>query len=169
LPYVWSCFFYVLFCNLLGMFPWLGSPTGEINVTGALALVTFGVVLLCGSQESGFVGYWKSLVPHMDLPGALKLVLVPMIWLIELLGLLIKHGVLAVRLFANIMAGHTVIAVILGFIALAAHSWLYYLVLPTSLLGQVAIGMLELFVAFLQAYIFAFLSTLFISMAVNPH
>ena len=169
LPYVWSCFFYVLFCNLLGAIPWMGSATGEINVTGALALVTFGVVLVAGSEESGFVGFWKSLVPHMDLPGALKTVLVPMIWVIELLGLLIKHGVLAVRLFANIMAGHTVIAVILGFIAAAAHSWLFYLVLPASVLGQVAIGLLELFVAFLQAYIFAFLAALFIGTAVNPH
>ena len=92
-----------------------------------------------------------------------------MIWLIEVVGFLIKHGVLAVRLFANIMAGHTVIAVILGFIAVTANSWLYYLVLPSSILGQVAIGMLELFVAFLQAYIFAFLASLFISAVVNPH
>jgi F-type H+-transporting ATPase subunit a len=105
----------------------------------------------------------------MDMPGPMKLLLVPMIWLIELLGLFIKHGVLAVRLFANIMGGHTVIAVILGFIAAAAHTNLFALVAPASVLGQVAIGMLELFVAFLQAYIFAFLATLFIAGAVNPH
>lgn len=169
LPFVWSCFFYVLFCNLLGAIPWLGSATAEINVTGALAVVTFGMVIFYGSQESGFVGFWKSLVPGMGLTGVLAYILVPMIWAIELLGLFIKHGVLAVRLFANIMAGHTVIAVILGFIALSSSDWLYYLVLPSSILGQVAIGMLELFVSFLQAYIFAFLSALFISAAVNPH
>jgi len=95
-----------------------------------------------------------------------------MIWLIEVLGLFIKHGVLAVRLFANMMGGHTVVAMILGFIAIAAHSptpWLYYLVVPSSILGQVGIGLLELFVAFLQAYVFAFLTALFIGTAIHPH
>lgn len=169
LPYIWSCFFYVLFCNLLGAIPWMGSATGNLNVTGALALITFAYVIYCGSQVSGFVGFWKSLVPGMDLPGPLKIVLIPMIWAIELLGLFIKHGVLAVRLFANIMAGHTVIAVVLGFIALSAHSGWWYVITPASIFGQVAIGMLELFVAFLQAYVFAFLATLFISAAVHPH
>ncbi len=169
LPFIWSCFFYVLICNLLGAIPWLGSATGEINVTGAMALVAFGATVFYGSKELGPGQFWLSLAPGMELPGAMKLVLLPMIWLIELLGLFIKHGVLCVRLFANIMAGHTVIAVILGFIALAADSWLFYVVLPSSILGQVAIGMLELFVAFLQAYIFAFLATLFIGTAVHPH
>lgn len=169
LPYIWSCFFYVLFCNLLGAVPWMGSATGNLNVTGALAVITFAYVIYCGSQVSGPVGFWKSLVPSMDLPGPLKIALIPMIWAIELLGLFIKHGVLAVRLFANIMAGHTVIAVVLGFIALSAHSGWWYAITPASVLGQVAIGLLELFVAFLQAYVFAFLATLFISAAVHPH
>ena len=172
LPYIWTAFFYVLFCNLLGAIPFLGSPTGHIAVTGMLALFTFGVVVYAGTSQMGFAGFLKNLCPSMDLPPAIAVVLIPMIWLIELMGLLIKHGVLAVRLFANIMAGHTVIAVILGFIAQAAlseSSWLFYVVTPASILGQVAIGMLELFVAFLQAYIFAFLSTLFIGAAVHAH
>jgi F-type H+-transporting ATPase subunit a len=105
----------------------------------------------------------------MDVPSWMRPALVPMIWLIEVAGMLIKHSVLCVRLFANIMAGHTVIGVILGFIALVADSWLFYLVMPSSIFGQVAIGLLELFVAFLQAYIFAFLATLFIGMATHPH
>lgn len=169
LPFVWSCFFYVLFCNLLGAIPMLGSATAEINVTAALALVTFVAVVIAGSKESGVGGFWLSLAPKIDVPAILKPFLVGMIWVIEFFGFLIKHGVLAVRLFANIMAGHTVIAVILSFIALAANSWLFYMVVPASILGQIAIGMLELFVAFLQAYIFAFLASLFISAAVNPH
>src|SRR5690606_31514652 len=145
LPYVWTAFFYVLFCNLLGAVPMLGSATAEISVTVALALCTVGVVIIAGSQESGVVGFWKSRAPTMDLPFLIKILLVPMIWVIEFVGFVIKHGVLAVRLFANIMAGHTVIAVILTFIALAADAqaqWLYYLVLPASILGQVAIGLL---------------------------
>jgi len=169
LPFIWTCFFYVLICNLLGAIPWMGSATGEINVTAMLALSVFGYVIFCGSQISGPGGFWLSLVPSMDLPAALKVVLVPVLWVIEFFGFLIKHGVLAVRLFANIMAGHTVIAVILGFIALTAGSGLWYGVMPASVLGQVAIGMLELFVAFLQAYVFAFLATLFVSAAIHPH
>ena len=92
-----------------------------------------------------------------------------MLWVIELAGFLIKHAVLAIRLFANIMAGHTVIAVFLGFIALTAESGMWAIVMPSSILAQVLIGLLELFVAFLQAYVFAFLATLFIGAAVNPH
>lgn len=171
LPFIWSCFFYVLICNLLGALPWLGSATGEINVTGALAVTVFGTVIAYGSKELGFGGFWKALCPHMDVPGALKPLLIPMIWCIELLGLFIKHGVLAVRLFANIMAGHTVIAVFLGFIAMPGivDTGLFWIVTPSSILAQVGVGMLELFVAFLQAYIFSFLATLFISTAVHPH
>lgn len=168
LPYVWSVFFYILICNLLGAIPFLGSPTGSISVTAVLAVVTFGHVIFFGSQKSGAVGFWKSLVPHMDLPGPLAIVLIPGLWLIETLGLFIKHGVLAVRLFANIMAGHTVLGVFLAFIA-QVDGVLWGLVMPASILGQVGIGMLELFVAFLQAYVFSLLTSLFISAAVNPH
>ena len=168
LPYVWSVFFYILFCNLLGAIPLLGSPTAEINVTGMLAFVTFLHVIYFGSQKSGFAGFLKALVPHMDLPGPIAVVLLPLIWLIEAGGLLIKHGVLAVRLFANIMAGHTVLGVFLSFIAVV-DGFLWGLVTPASILAQVGVGFLELFVAFLQAYVFALLTSLFISAAVNPH
>ncbi|WP_397571331.1 F0F1 ATP synthase subunit A [Schlesneria sp. T3-172] len=168
LPYVWSVFFYILFCNLLGAIPLLGSPTADINVTGMLAAVTFLHVVFFGSQKSGFGGFLKSLVPHMDLPGPIAIILLPLIWIIEAGGLLIKHGVLAVRLFANIMAGHTVLGVFLGFIAVV-DGFLWNLVTPASILAQVGVGLLELFVAFLQAYVFALLTSLFISAAVNPH
>ena len=170
LPFIWSCFFYVLICNLLGAIPWLGSATGEINVTGALAVTAFGATVFYGSKERSFGGFWKALCPTMDVPAVMKPLLIPMIWCIELLGLFIKHGVLAVRLFANIMAGHTVIAVFLGFIAtFAVSNPLFYVVTPASIAAQIGVGMLELFVAFLQAYIFAFLATLFIGTAVHPH
>lgn len=169
LPFVLSCFFYVLICNLLGMLPWLGSATGELNVTIALAFTTFCAVVFFGSKEQGPIQFWLSLAPPMELPFALKLVLVPMIWVIEMAGFLIKHAVLAIRLFANIMAGHTVIAVFLGFIAMTADSGMWAIVMPSSIIAQILVGLLELFVAFLQAYVFAFLATLFIGAAVNPH
>ncbi len=169
LPFVLSCFFYVLICNLLGMLPWLGSATGELNVTIALAFTTFCAVVFCGTKEQGFIGFWLSLVPSMDLPLFMKIILLPMLWVIEFAGFIIKHAVLAIRLFANIMAGHTVIAVFLGFIAMTADSGLWAIVMPASVFGQLFIGLLELFVAFLQAYVFAFLATLFIGTAVHPH
>ena len=169
LPYVWSCFFYILICNLLGAFPWLGSATADINVTGALALVTLVTVIIYGSERSGFGGFWLSLAPGMDLPGPMKLVLVPLIWVIEAAGFFIRHCVLAVRLFANMLGGHTVIAVFMLFIVQASQSGLFYVVLPSSIFGQLFVGLLELLFAFVQAYIFSFLTTLFIGMAVHPH
>jgi F-type H+-transporting ATPase subunit a len=108
-------------------------------------------------------------VPHMDLPLPLAIALKPMVFVIEVLGMFIKHGVLAIRLLANMMAGHLVLAVIMAFILAAANSVAWYGVAPASILGATALSMLELFVAFLQAYIFTFLSALFIGMAVHPH
>ncbi len=90
-------------------------------------------------------------------------------FVIEIAGLLIRHVVLAVRLFANMFAGHVVLSVILGFILMAYPVRAFYLVAPASIGGVIALSLLELFVAFLQAYIFTFLSALFIGMAVHPH
>jgi F-type H+-transporting ATPase subunit a len=169
LPFIWSAFFFILICNLLGAIPWMGSPTGSIWVTAVFAGSTLFMVLQAGISKMGFLGFWKSLVPPMDVPVWLGVFMIPMIWVLEFVGLMIKHGVLSVRLFANIMAGHTVIAVILGFIGKVGGSPLYYAVAPASVLGQVGVGLLELFVAFLQAYVFVFLSTVFIGAATNPH
>ncbi len=169
LPYLWTVFFFVLFCNLLGMIPWAGSATGALGTTVALAALTFAVVIGSGMLKLGPVEFWKAQVPHMDLPLALAVVLKPMIFAIELLGLCVKHFILAVRLFANMFAGHLVLVVIVSFIAVTAESLAWYGVMPASIFGAVALSMLELFVAFLQAYIFTFLSALFIGMAVHPH
>ena len=171
MPFLWTMFFFVLGCNLLGMVPWLGSPTGALAATGALALITFGTVLAAGMLKLGPIGFWAAQVPHMDLPLLLAIPLKPMIFLIELLGLCIKHFVLSVRLLANMMAGHLVLGVIVAFIAASVKvgllGWLG--ISTASILGATALSLLELFVAFLQAYIFTFLSALFIGMAVHPH
>jgi F-type H+-transporting ATPase subunit a len=175
LPFLWTIFFFVLTCNLLGMVPWLGSPTGALGATGTLALMTFACVVGAGSKKLGPVGFWKAQVPHMDVPGPLGLLLKPMIFFIEVVGLLIKHFVLAVRLLANMFAGHLVLGVLVAFIAVIGTqvtsyaSPLFLGVSTASILGATALSMLELFVAFLQAYIFTFLSALFIGMAVHPH
>ncbi len=169
MPFLWTIFFFVLGCNLLGMVPWLGTPTGSLSVTGILALATFGVVLGSGFSKLGFIGFWKAQIPHMDLPAPIAVVLIPMIFVIEVFGLLVKHFVLAVRLLANMFAGHMVLAVMLAFIAATGGTALYWVVMPGSLGASLALSLLEVFVAFLQAYIFTFLSALFIGSAVHPH
>jgi len=167
-PFLWTMFFFILTCNLLGMVPWMGSPTGALAVTGALALVTFVTVIGTGMMKLGPLGYWKAQVPHIELPLVLAVFLLPMIFLIEVSGLAIKHFVLAVRLLANMMAGHVVLGVLLAFIAVA-EGLIWWGVMPASVFGATALSLLELFVAFLQAYIFTFLAALFIGMAVHPH
>ena len=163
-----TIFFFILVSNLLGMVPGGASPTGNINVTAVLAIATLGAVIFAGMRESGVVGYWIKLVPSMDVPIWLKVFLWPLMFVIEFAGLMIRHFVLAVRLFANMLAGHVVLGVILGFILLAGGN-LVYLVTPASVLGVVLLSFLELLVAFLQAYIFTLLSALFIGSAVHPH
>jgi F-type H+-transporting ATPase subunit a len=170
-PYLWTLFFFVLGCNLMGMIPWMGSPTGALATTAALAFTTFIVVVGSGMKQLGFIGFWKAQVPHMDLPKPIAIALVPLIFVIEILGLFIKHGVLAIRLLANMMAGHVVLSVILAFIGASAVAgqMVWGGVTTVSVLGATALSLLELFVAFLQAYIFVFLSALFIGAAVHPH
>ena len=169
LPYLWTVFFFVLFNNLLGMIPGGASATGNINVTAVLAVATFVVVMIAGIRTSGVAGFWTALVPTLDVSPALKLGLWPLLFVIEVAGLLIRHFVLAVRLFANMLAGHIVLAVILGFILMVEGSKMAYIVTPASVGGVLALSFLELFVAFLQAYIFTFLSALFIGTAAHPH
>jgi F-type H+-transporting ATPase subunit a len=169
-PFLWTLFLFVLFCNLLGLFPFLGSPTASITVTGILALFSFLIIHGAAVAKMGPLGYMKSYVPHLDVPFKLNYFIVPMIVGIEALGHVIKAFVLAVRLFANMFAGHTVLAVILLFIIMAKDS-AFYLFGPitiASVLGVTALSLLELFVAFLQAYIFVFLTSLFLGMTLHP-
>lgn len=168
LPYLWTVFLFVLFCNLLGMIPGGASATGNINVTVVLALMTFFTVVVAGMKKMGPAGFWLGLVPKMDVPAILKPFLWGLMFVIEIAGLFIRHIVLSVRLFANMLAGHIVLAVILGFI-IQVQGLAWYAVTPASIAGVVALSVLELFVAFLQAYIFTFLSALFIGSAVHPH
>lgn len=167
-PFLWTLFFFVLGCNLFGMIPWMGSPTGALAVTGSLALVTFLMVCASGIKQLGFVGFLQAQAPTLDLPLPLKVPLLCLIWPIEVFGLLLKHCVLAIRLLANMVAGHLVLAVLIGFIGYFT-GFIVYAVTPASIAGATAMSVLELFVAFLQAYIFTFLSALFIGAAVHPH
>jgi F-type H+-transporting ATPase subunit a len=168
-PFLWTVFLFILFCNLLGMLPFMGSPTASILVTGALALCSFVMMHGAAIVRMGFVPYAKSLWPAMDVPFPINIFLKPMILIIELFGTVIKAIVLAVRLFANMFAGHMVLAMILFFIVQTANSVLLWGgVTVASVLGVTALSLLELFVAFLQAYIFTFLTALFMGMALHP-
>lgn len=170
-PLLWTIFFFVLGCNLMGMVPWIGAPTGAFGTTLGLALVTFATVIISGSMKFGLLGFWKNQVPSMGLPLVLAILIVPLIFIIEVVGLLIRHGVLAIRLLANIVAGHLVLLGIMG-LAVTATATLeptWILTAVIAVVGSTLFSLLELFVAFLQAYIFTFLSALFIGAAVHHH
>lgn len=170
-PLLWSIFFFVLGCNLFGMIPFFGAPTSAFGCTLGMAGVTLLTGIVMGSKKFGVVGFWLNQVPSMDLPLPLAIFLKPMIWLIEVLSLGIKHGVLAIRLLANMFAGHIVLLGIMGL----AFSWQgamsdsWWIAAPIAVLGSTLFSVLELGVAFLQAYIFTFLSALFIGAAVHHH
>ena len=169
LPFLLTTFFFILCLNLLGMIPQLGSATGSLAVTSVLAISVMCVVVGSGMKKMGVVGFLKAQVPSMDLPPLLAVILIPMIWVIEIFGLFVKHFVLAVRLFANMFAGHLVLAVLVAFIGVTVGTALFYAVAPIAGLATVAFSILELFVAFLQAYVFTFLAALFIGSAQHAH
>ena len=173
-PLLWTLFFFILGCNLLGMVPWAGSPTASFSVTLAMAAATFLAGFVGGVKAMGLAGYFKNLVPPIDMPASLfplKIVISLGLFLIELLGLVIKHLVLAVRLLANMVAGHMVLlgimALIPGAAALSLGMW--GTATGISVVSATLFSVLELFVAFLQAYIFTFLSALFIGASVHHH
>lgn len=169
-PYLWTVFFFILTMNLFGMVPWVGAATGAFAVTLTLGFMTFLIGLIYGSKELGPAGFWLNLVPHMDLPWWLFPLKI-MIFFIELLGTFIKHAVLGVRLLANMVAGHLVLLAILGMVVTAAKAGTGVFVTTSllSVLGATLLSVLELGVAFLQAYVFTFLSALFIAGAVHHH
>jgi F-type H+-transporting ATPase subunit a len=171
-PFLATQFLFILFCNLLGLVPFLGSPTASIWVTGALALISFVMLHVPGMISRGVFTYFASLWPRIDVPYVGWLFSAG-IYAIELFGTVIKSGVLAVRLFANLFAGHMVLASILGFIwtvgtAASVNYALWGGVSIASVAGVVALSLLELFVAFLQAYVFTFLTALFMGMSLYP-
>jgi F-type H+-transporting ATPase subunit a len=168
-PFLWTMFLFILFNNLLGIIPFAASATASIYVTGALALCVFFAIHGSGIAKMGLGHYVASFWPHIDMHPAMGIPIKALIFLIEIIGVLVRNAVLAVRLFANMFAGHMVLATILIFIWTARNAGaLWYPITFTSVLGIVALSLLEIFVAFLQAYIFVFLTALFMGMAMHP-
>ncbi|RME03820.1 MAG: ATP synthase F0 subunit A [Planctomycetota bacterium] len=164
LPILWTFFFFILFCNLLGLIPFGATATGNIIVTGTLAVSALVIIKISAFLKHGPRGYLHALVPQV--PGWLW----PMMFVVEVLGWGAKTMALAVRLFANMLAGHIVI---LGFLSLPFIFKSYgevvgYGVGIFSVAICVAIGCLELFVAFLQAFVFTFLTAVFLGMMTHP-
>jgi len=169
--YILTLFFFILFMNLLGLFPFGSTATGNFMVTGALALVTLVVVEISGMRELGFKGYMRTIfvVPEGMHPvgaGVIMLILTP----VELMGKVAKPFALMVRLFANMLAGHTLVLSLLGMIFLfAAIGPLRHAVAGASVTMVLGIMCLEVFVAFLQAYIFAILTSVFVGVIRHGH
>lgn len=177
MPFLMTVFFFILINNMIGMVPLLdiqhliggwgwgdshfavigGVATGSIAVTAALATIAFLYWNYHGIREQGIGGWLKHLTA-----GA-PVFVAPLMVVVELMGLVVKPAALAIRLFANMTAGHILLAVLLGFVGTTVVSWTTAPVAAVSFAGSLAIFFLEVFVAFLQAFIFFFLTTLFIA------
>lgn len=159
-PFLLALFSFILFNNLLGLVPGLGGSTTNINVTATLAILVFLVAQLTGVFRYGPFGYLRSFLP----PGVPLIVAVFMVP-VELVSQLAKPFSLAVRLFANMFAGHAVMLLVISLIFLFKN----YLIIPLPILGNTAILIFEIFVSFIQAFVFTYLSALYIETAQEEH
>jgi F-type H+-transporting ATPase subunit a len=163
-PFILTLFFFILFANLLGLIPYGSTATGNISVTAALAVLTFLVVEFAGIRAQGLgylntIFYWNKDLPiYMRIP--MFLIMTP----IEIVGKIAKPFALAIRLFANMTAGHIVVLALIGLIFLFRSA-----ASGAPFIAASAIMVLELFVAFLQAFIFALLSAVFIGQIREAH
>jgi F-type H+-transporting ATPase subunit a len=171
-PYIVTLFFFILYCNLLGLLPWGSAATGNLAVTAALALTAFLVIEIAGMKALGPKGYLKTIVmvpPGMTGFGAVAMaaIMTP----VELIGKVVKPFALTLRLFANMTAGHFVILALLGLIFVfgTAAAPIRYGVAAASVAFTLFMYTLELLVAFLQAYIFSLLTSVFIGLMQHEH
>ena len=169
--FVWTIFFFILCLNLLAMIPLdsiiylltrkpnhlAGSPTANIWVTGGLAATTFFAIHIAGIKKQGLWHYIVNFAPKVPWP------IIPIIYLLEIITAFVRPFALAIRLFANMLAGHMVLAAFIGLIFVFKS----YGAAFVSVIAAVAISFLELLIAFIQAYIFTFLSALFISFSIT--
>jgi len=162
-PYLLTAFFFILTCNLLGLVPFGATATSNLMVTTVLATFTFVLTQFGGTKD-----YWMHIIWPPGIPAFVKPILMP----VELLGIFTKPIALAIRLFANLTAGHLVILSLIGLIFSFANIFgptVGYAVAPVSIAFALFIYFLELLVSFIQAYVFTMLSALFIGMAVEEH
>jgi F-type H+-transporting ATPase subunit a len=168
LPYLLTLFFFILLNNLMGLipiFPGGANVTGNIAVTMVLALLTFFIVTFSSNKN-----YWIHIINPPGVPWWLKIPL-PLMPFIELVGMFTKPFVLMIRLFANMAAGHIIALGFLGLIFIfgAMTPIAGFLASPVSLFFYIFMGLIELLVAFIQAFIFTLLTALYIGMAIEEH
>jgi F-type H+-transporting ATPase subunit a len=168
-PYIISVFFFILMCNLLGLVPWGTSPTANISVTAALAMITFFTVEAAGIRELG-VAQWSKTIFYAPAGtrGFIKYLMLVIMTPVEIMGKLTKPFALAIRLYANMTAGKAVMLALTGLLTAAATAGVLW-VAPATILMAVGIMVLKIFVGFLQAYIFAMLSSVFIGLIRHAH
>jgi len=159
LSYLLTVFFFILFCNLLGLIPFSATATGNVSVTAALAIISLVMIQVGGIREYGLKHHLQNLIPH-GLPAWLLPIMIP----VEIMGQFTKPFALCIRLFANMTAGHIVILSFISMIFILKSLF----VSPISVFFALFISLLELFIAFLQAYIFTMLTSLFIGMSIHP-
>ncbi len=159
MPYLLTAFFFIVFSAGVGLFPWTATSVGNLAVTGTLALLTFVLMQFAGLSHQG-LGYFVHLVPS-----GVPILLWPLMFVIELLGMFTKTFALCIRLFANMIAGHIVIFFVLGLIFLIGSP----LVAVASVPFAVGLYLLEIIIILIQAYIFTMLSALFIGMSAHAH
>ncbi|MEO7804461.1 MAG: F0F1 ATP synthase subunit A [Actinomycetota bacterium] len=166
-PFIGTTFFFIFFMNSVGLIPYIGfTPTSNIWVTAALAVGIYLMAVAIGMARHGVFTFWKkSLVPP-DVPKALLILMVP----IELVSQLARPFSLAVRLFANMLADHVILLIFVGFIFLVGSSLAFghFIIIPIAMLMEVIFTAFAIFVAFIQAVIFAFLTTIYINDALHP-
>lgn len=169
-PFLCSLFFFIFVCNIIGLIPGTKAATGSISITWALSLTSFCYFNYWGVKARGGWGYIKSIAPS-GLPGPL----VPVIWFFEFISLCLRALTLAVRLYANMFAGHMVLGIFAlltsVFITYALQNGVYVMMLPSVgwMLLLLFMYALECLVAYLQAYIFTALSAVYISLATSEH
>jgi F-type H+-transporting ATPase subunit a len=157
-PYLLTVFFFILGCNLLGLFPYAAKATGNINVTGAMAAISFVVIQVSGMIRYGFFKHFSNMIP-----AGIPWVLIPIMIPVELMGMFAKPFALCIRLFANMAAGHVIIVALISLIFVFNT----ILMAPVAVGFALFIGLLEILVALIQAYIFTMLTALFIGMTVH--
>ncbi len=158
LPFVGGLFFFIFFCNLLGLIPGSYGATGNISLTATMAIIVFITFVITGLVKQGPIKYWVNLAPG-GVPKIMYVILYP----IEFVSLLARPLSLALRLFANIFAGHVVIGSFLALIIMFGS----IAIAPFPFLIAVVMYAFELFVAFIQAYIFAILTALYINSSLH--
>ena len=164
-PFIATFFFFIFFMNVIGVLPLIGfTPTSNIFVTFTLAMMVYLTAVVIGVARHGFFTFWKKTLLPPGIPGWMK----PMMFLIEIVSQLARPFSLAVRLFANMLADHLLQLIFIGFIFLAGASIMAVIVIPFSMVFEVVFMAFGLFVAFIQAAIFAFLATLYINDALHP-